>query len=257
MRKIHVLGFAAALLMFAGMAHAYPTLTGPTGLAVIPNAKLAPSGLSIAADWRRLESDSSSVTLPEESIPVRALFRFGGRIELGAMYDPFVDQDIFDSVMGANAKIHIWRLFGGDVAIGAQVRREEFTDGTQTDYEQAYFAWTTDFDAETMDASNIAFTWGLNWTKVNPDVGADASDIRAFLGARVAITDNCDLLGEFQSQNSSLGDENPITAATLRYRFSDNVASQVGITNAFGLNAASQHNFFAGLYFGFPGSSRE
>lgn len=79
MKQLIVLGIAVAL---ACAVQAYPTLTGPTGLATLPTAAVAPAGqLQLAADYYDTEIEST--------IPVRVLYGIGDNFEIGATYVSF------------------------------------------------------------------------------------------------------------------------------------------------------------------------
>lgn len=244
MRNIFTLGVAVVVLACAGAAFAYPTLTGPTGLAVLPTGYVAPAGFTVAGDWQDLEDGSV--------VPTRALFGFGSSAELGGAFD-FINDDALglDQAWGANAKIRIGKILGGDSAIGAQFRRETDLADFDTDFTQGYFAWTTGFTTGMSAFSAVGITWGVNWTRLDPEVGDSADDWRFFAGADVRITKGINLVAEYQTDEASLGDADPISAFTARITLSPSLQAQVGTTNAYGLRGLADHNVFAGLTFAF------
>jgi hypothetical protein len=224
-------------------AWAYPTLTGPTGQAVVPTAAVAPVGLSVAADWQELEA--------EHGLPLRAQLSLGSVAEIGAAFDPFSTDAGIDQALGLNGKLQIGQWATGTAALGAQYRNEEFTGGFEQDFMQAYFAWSTQMRPGTLGIADVGLNLGVNWTEVDPDLGNTENGFRIFAGVRVGVTDSIALMGEYQSEDEDLGDADPITAFTVRFQLTPGIAAQVGITNAVGLIASPDHNLFAGLNFSF------
>lgn len=239
----------AMLIASGGVLWAYPTLTGPTGQAVIPTAQIACPGLTVAADWVNLNMETSGGA--DSAIPIRALFSLGNSAEIGAMYDPADDTGPFKEIVGANLKVNVGAIFNGDMVLGGQARREEFVDGSQDETVQGYFAWTTDFDACQVDTSNLSITWGINWTQVSPEFGETADAVRGFAGATLRLTKVIQLLAEYQTQNEDIGDADPITALTARFFFAPSIAGQLGFTNAVGLRGSAEQVLFGGLNFTF------
>jgi len=231
-------------LACAGVVYAYPTLAGPTGMLVIPTGKIPPTGLQIAGDWYQLEHG--------DSVPVRALMTIGRGLEVGAMYDPFNAEAPLNQAWSANAKASFARILGGDSAFGVIVRRDRDQQKVNTNYVQGYFAWSTDFDADKIDYSNIAFTAGVNWTRMK--VGDEKAEyaLRAFSGATLYLTPQWLLMGEFQTKNTRVGDLEAMTAIGMRYRLNTDISIQVGQTNALGLTAIREHKYFAGLNLTLP-----
>ena len=244
MRGIRTLGMAIALFGITYLAHAYPTLTGPTGMAIFPTAETAPVGVAVAADWQEFTDG--------HAIPIRAILALGDTFELGAMYTPFSDTvPALDKMWGANAKIRLGKLVGGDSALGAQFLRLEDDTGFQIDFPQAYFAWTTDFGGG--DSPMFGLTWGANWTRVDPEVGDSNDAFRFFGGVSVNVGRSISLLGEIQSADSDIDDIKPITSATARIGLGSTLNAQVGYTNALGVIGVEDHNWFAGLNLAFGG----
>lgn len=233
------------LLASCGAALAYPTLTGPTGQAVIATAEMARPGLTLAADWVDLTMDSSGGI--EAAIPIRANFALGDAAEIGVLYDPF-DSDLpLKDALGINAKVNIGSIFNGDMVLGGQYRRERMVDDEYDGYLQGYYAWTTDFGDCQVDISNLTLTWGVNWTQVEPAVGDTVDDVRGFAGATLRLTRVIQLLAEYQTRSTDLGDDDPISALSARFFFSPSVAAQAGFTNAVGMRGTADQAFFAGL----------
>lgn len=275
MKRIMMLGMATAMLLLGTACFAYPTLGGPTGQAVIPTAYTAAPGLTLAADWQQLEEGSA--------IPIRALFGIGSNVEIGAMYTTFNDDAILpmpfvsdmtdvllgfpaDKMWGANAKWRFGRFLGGDAALGAQFQRftPDIDIDLDTDFSQAYFAWSTMLSNAPSIFADSTFSWGVNWTKMKRDEFIlvvdeepflvpeyDENAVRLFAGLMLVLSDSIALEGEFQTKSEKLGDQDPLTALTARFAISPNFTLQAGWTNAApgGMFATSDHNFFAGLAF--------
>ncbi len=259
MRALRLCGLAA-LLTLATAAFAYPTLSGPSGQAVIPTGFAAGSGLHLAADWQ--DTDAGHI------IPIRALLGLGTNAELGVAYAPFEDDAVVNRLLGANAKFSFGQFLGGRGAIGASFNRFELDedldldDNDEVDFTQVYFAWTRCFNtgAGASGRPNLALTLGVNWTSTDPDTSLvpfvpDDEAFRFNAGVALAISPSIELMAEWQSEADEIGDEEAITAFTGRFYFSDNFAAQIGFTNAIGPIGTGDHNFFAGLSYGFGGSS--
>lgn len=273
MKRILTLGIAAAIFAFGSMALAYPTLTGPTGQAVIPTALVALPGFTLAADYQKLEDGAA--------YPIRVLFALGSGAELGGAYEPTNNDALItdararldpaltrttvhpDHAWGVNAKIATMKFLGGASALGAQYRRERLeqtiivveepvTFDFDEDYWQAYLAWTTQFGTPVNYLDNLGLTLGVNWTQVRdkePAARNKEDGFRGFAGLRINISPSIALEGDIQTKDSDLGDTNTMTAATARFAVSPNITLQAGWTNAYGLRAVDEHNFFAGLAF--------
>ena len=260
MKKMLILGIAVAI---ACAAHAYPTLTGPTGLATLPTAAVAPAGqFQLAADWFDTED-----TVGDTTIPVRLLYGFGGNFEFGATY---ISSEL--SGFGLNAKwLTPLTLAGFDWALGAQyvnltddfvVGEGDFgpevldIDATGT---QVYFAGTRVLmDAE--DGIGLTGTIGLNWTKIEADLTlsddlgefdseSESEDaIRFYAGLEAAFANNLTVAAEIQSDGLDfLGEEDMLWSVVARYPFTESIAAQVGYTNAITFIGADDSNLFAGL----------
>lgn len=248
MSKALACGMALIVLALAGAAYAYPTLSGPSGLMIIPTGTISPSGVEMAADWQSLPNNGYS-------IPVRALMSVGNALEAGLVYDHLNANAPENRILGGNLKFVGFNFLGGKSALGAQYLRGRDQSDNETDYYQGYFAWTSNFDMEDDDYSNMALTLGANWTTARPvDVvdSTDKSGVRYFAGLTVYLTDDLQLMGEFQSKNTQIGDQAATTSYGLRYRFNDEVSGQVGFTNSLGIYSLDHPGVFAGLDFTLP-----
>lgn len=232
MKKLLVLGMAVAL---ASAAFAYPTLTGPTGLATVPTAAVAPAGeLTLAADWFDTEVD--------ETIPIRVLYGVGENFEIGAGY--FLQND--NDAWGVNAKYLTPLTLGGFAwALGAQYI--DFTDADVT-ATQAYFAGTRGFAiSEDGAGPALAGTLGVNWTQLSNGVDEDA--FRFFAGLELGFENGLSIAAEYQTEDDDI-ETDPVFSAVVRYPFTPALSAQVGITNG-PIVGGDDSNIFAGLSYAF------
>lgn len=254
MSTLRISGLLLALALTVSAFAAYPTLSGPSGQAVIPTATTAGPGFTVAADFHNLDSGSA--------IPVRVLFGFGDKLEVGALYAFLDDATLvgldLDNPWGVNAKYAFADLFGGKAAVGGEYITESFTlgeadfDGTVT---QAYVAWTRPFALG--EVQKLGVTVGANWTQIDPDVIDKIDDIRYFAGLDLALSDRIAVLADYQTRSSDLFDAKAMSAITARIALTQMIDLQFGSTNAFGPIAGEDHNFFAGLAVKFGGTKSE
>ena len=256
MSTLRICGLLLVLALAVSAFAAYPTLSGPSGQAVIPTAMTAGPGFTVAADYHNVGEGSA--------IPIRVLFGLGENLEFGAMYTVIDDADIvglsLDSAWGVNAKFAFAELFGGKAAIGGQYITAPFTLGL-TDYDgtvtQAYLAWTRPFVFGEDATQSLGLTVGANWTQIDPEVIDTLDDIRYFAGLDLMLSERISVLADYQTRSSDLADARGLSAVTARIALTQMINLQFGTTNAFGPIAGDDHNFFAGLSLGFGGASAE
>ena len=253
MKTLLTLGIALALTC---AAQAYPTLTGPTGLATLPTAAVAQAGqFQLAADYYDTEGDST--------IPVRLLYGIGDSFEIGATY---VSSEI--NGWGINGKWLTPLTLGGfNWALGAQyltysddIEDIEGTIELEVNGMQVYFVGTRMLMDPDVDAIGLNGTLGANWTKVELDVegfiNEDESAFRLFGGLDATFANRLTLAAELQMEEEDIADTDMLWSIVARYPFSDAIAVQIGYTNASmigfatGFNGGSESNLFAGLTFG-------
>ena len=238
MKKLFTLGIALA---FACAAYAYPTLTGPTGLANLPTAGIVGAGgFNVAVDYYDMDG--------EEAIPIRLLYGLNDTVELGASYWM---QDGVDAFM-LNAKwVTPLTLLDMPWALGLQYADFDF-DGTAT---QFYFVGTRPLleGDDTMPAINGTF--GVNWTMYEEDDALDDEDaFRFFLGFDATFANNLMLALEYQTKSSDL-DEDALWSLLARYPFTETITGQIGYTNGFGgVIGLDDSNLFAGVNFAWGGT---
>jgi hypothetical protein len=251
MKQLFILGIALALVC---AAQAYPTLTGPTGLVTLPDAAIAPAGqLSVAADWYSQDFDG----ILGEAIPIRALYGVGDTFEIGALLWMQDDNDAF----GVNAKYLTPLTFGNMAwAAGGQFLSFDDADANVT---QLYFAGTRDFTEAIEGMAGISGTIGVNWTNVEgPSFplstsqafrvpGVDNSAFRFYLALQVLLMNNLLLMAEYQTEESDLGETDPVMSLGARYSFTESLTGQIGITNGVGTLGWDDKKLFAGVSYAF------
>ena len=258
MKKLFTLGIALA---FACAAYAYPTLTGPTGLATLPTAAVAPAGqLQIAADYYDTEGDST--------IPLRVLYGVGGNLEFGLLYafsnqsmvleveDDFALTFDADNTWGLNAKYALpVDLAGFQFAAGAQYLTSDFAvtvvdllgefpteelASIDTNTTQVYLVGTRAFTLGGDGSPALNGTLGLNWTRMKLDLTGEEivpesiseSGFRFFGGLEALFANNLSLAVEFQTEEEDLGDTDMLWSFVGRYPFTPSLSAQIGYTNA-------------------------
>jgi hypothetical protein len=234
MKKLLSLGIAAALMAIATAAYAYPTLYGPTGLAVTPTAAIQPMGqFNIAVDYANTD--------PDETIPVRVLYGIGESFEVGATYF-----EAEDNAWDINGKWLTPLTLGGfDWALGAV-----YVDMDAGSAQNLYFTGTralTEGD-DTMPA--LAGTIGLDYIKTDPDAANGTSKVRIMAGLDAMFANNICASLEYRTEGSGIDAEAGKTIA-VRYAFTDALSGQLGFSNTFGLIAGDDMELFAGVNYAF------
>ena len=241
MKQLLILGIAVAL---ACAAQAYPSLAGPTGLASLPTAAVAPAGqLELAADWYNAEIDTI--------YPVRILYGIGGNIEIGALYSVLSDANTW----GINAKFKAPPIATLDWAIGAQYFSNKDIDETVT---QAYLVGTAPLAEASDTMPGLNGTIGANWTQ--DEFGTTENAFRFFVGLEAAFANKATAAVEYQSNSDKL-ELDAIWSVVARYPFTEAWTGEVGYSNAGLLNQPvfgdSEHNFFAGVCYAFGMAAEE
>ena len=233
MKKLFTLGIALA---FACAAYAYPTLTGPTGLANLPTAGIVGAGgFNVAVDYYDMDG--------EEAIPIRLLYGLNDTVELGASYWM---QDGVDAFMLNGKWVTPLTLLDMPWALGAQYMDFDF-DGTAT---QLYFVGTRPLMEDDFALNG---TFGLNWTSFSEEF-IDDDAIRFFVGFDATFANNLMLALEYQTKSSDL-DEDALWSLLARYPFTETITGQIGYTNGLGgVIGLDDSNLFAGVNFAWGGT---
>ena len=218
MKKLFILGFAVAL---ACAAYAYPTLTGPTGLVIVPTAAVVPAGqLQVSMDWWYTFANTDAI------IPVRVMYGLNDQFEIGAAYitSEFGDSD----VLGLNAKF-VLPFTAADAAwaVGASYLDAEDGDSSFGASLSVTKAFTENFNG----------TAALLW---NEEGFLTDEEFSIGLGAEAILENGLVLVGEYVNflpgAELNMAARYPITEAlTAQVGFVFNTSSPfIGATYAFG-----------------------
>jgi hypothetical protein len=244
MKKLLTLGMAAALLASACAVHAYPTLTGFTGLIQAPTAHTIGSGMfDVALDYYATKDNDTGA---KDSIPVRALYGVAKGLEVGFAYDSkaYGDNNFWD----VNAKYMLPYNFSGiKTAVGALYGQAN-TD-PKAKVTEVYLVGTDDLNLSDLP---IALTLGVNWAQI--EAGDKNSGFRVQGGIDAKLMKGLSAVADLQSRKSNLDDKN-LWSAGLRYMVMPALSVEAGVSNGllFGLTGKS-HLFVGGNYaFGLNG----
>jgi len=273
MKKLFVLGMAAAMLAAACAAYAVPTLAGPTGLFNAPTGYVAcPGELDLAVDYLSKTETSFVIEDPvlgrervvsegHTSWPIRVLYGIGSGFEVGAAYDAngFAGKGFWD----INAKYQLpWNWYNSAIAIGALYGQADtndvlvvdefgnvFTLDNTTKYWEVYLAGTHCFNVETLP---IAVTLGVNWAQL--EAIDKHSGWRVQLGADATVAKGFDILADVQSKTSRI-DDDPLWSAGVRYLFCPALTVEAGVDNGI-LFGGRKAAFFIGANYAFNLASK-
>lgn len=204
-------------LITAGLAT--PTLVGPSGLIVLPDAIPTPT-VQLAA--------TVIDNFDQRGLALRAVAPLGDA-ELGVSY---LNDDL--NLWGGHGKV---QLSEGRVAsaLGGLILSSDEVDTTG-----AYLAATI------QPARWLSATGGALWTRMSTSAGADA-DVRPYLGVRAQVGTRLILSAEHMLRGDTLGEIRGITSVMLTRDAGKTVQSTIGFTNAVGLLGQDDTYYFAGF----------
>lgn len=233
MRVRLAFGMAAALMVLATAAFAYPNLSATTGLIGLPNANIAPAGSLVGA--------ADVLFFDDSIVNARAVLGLSSRWEAGA---GAVIGD--DNGLILNAKYQLApRPAGFTWATGLSYLT---TDDSGNGF-NFYFVGTRPFTQAAPEGTQLVGSLGVSLTDVD-----DASFIRPFVGGQLQFGPRSELGAEFQLEIEDISTS--ISSLYYRHTFSPNFAGQLGVTNANGFVGQDDHNFFVGASLGFAGTGR-
>jgi len=224
------------LLAAACLVDAYPTLAGPTGYGVLPNAAIAPANqLNVALDYRTTLSDVMEirdVLVPgiKDAFPVRALYGADQRTEIGVAYNLTKAAGDTANTWSVNAKyLTPFTCCGFSWATGVLFASTD-VKGVDEKLKTAdlYLVGTRNFTISPA-LSHVNGSVGLRWTRVKD--GGTTSGFRLFAGAGATLGEKLNLSAEITTKQHRL-DVNNLYALTVRYPFSTAVTGEIGYTNA-------------------------
>jgi hypothetical protein len=235
--KLLCLGMALALTSAAFSA---ATLTGPTGLATLPTAAVAPAGqLSAAVDF---------VNTGAEQYPMRVLYGAMENLEIGASFTP-ISASVNDEAWGLNAKyLTPITLLGFNWAGGVQFQKVNVTQATDRKLTQLYWTGTRSImeGDDTMPA--LAGTLGLSFTMIDHVQDVDA--LRLFGGIQADFANKLVLAAELQTKDDDI-ESDTLWSLVARYPFTETITGQLGISNGIMTLGQSNGEIFAGVSYAF------
>lgn len=280
MRSWLLVLLTAALLVAGGAsALAIPSLGGPTGIAMLPTAKIAPvNEWQTAFGYRSFRSEFMyAVEDVDMSLwTFNALKGVASDAELWIAYtrgSNGEDTDIWEYggkyLLSERLLPRTGFLADTDIAIGASLGRwaDALTDADpfmpfHTDIEtlRAYFVVTTqlspagagDWDWEAAPSTRIIGTAGLLYLRVAPDALDNDTLFRPFLGVEIIGRSNLTLALEYRFKDSGIEDDS-LFSALIRYPIDRGTHLEIGLSNAspIGLGLGDQ-DFFVRLGYSFP-----
>ena len=220
-RKTAILLAALIVLMFPAAAYAEPTVTGPTGLLVIPTADtVTMSHMWVGINWLDLDT----IVMPDQSLEGgtawTALLTGGlsDNFELGIGY---MLQEESDNGVLFNGK---YRIVNDDeeqwypaVALGATVSNFSGNTNSEIYLVGSKFFWVTPHDEY-----SGSIHAGIDYMKLQ---GNDWK-FEYFLGADVALTEEIVAIAEFSQDNDAFGDG---FSWGVRYFFNKKTTAQAGL----------------------------
>lgn len=249
MKKMLILGIAAAMALAATSAYAYSSLAGMTGNGVLPTAAVAPAGTwNVAVDYYNSKKvDIGGATVDAKaSFPIRVLYGVMDNLEVGAGYTSWKFAGQSANTWNVNAKyvLPFDGLAGFALAAGARYGSTDVkAAGKNLNITDLYLAGTRSFD---LSGFALDTTVGVNWEKQS-DL-ADADGFRFFLGLGTTLVNKLSLAAEFQTKDSDL-DSKALWSVVARYPFTDMFSGEVGYSNYFnnGFAGNGKSNFFVGV----------
>ena len=253
MKSLFTTAVAAVLLAMACAAYGFPSLHGATGIVLAPTADTAKFGsLQVAASFYQTGDDA----LVDDTWIARAMFGLLPNIEVGASFwrTQSADEDV-DTLIG-DAKLQFpLGLLGFDSALGAKIATTDLPGGESLNVQQAYLAMTRGIFGIPGGMQTLGLTVGTNWTKLDNAASEDA--FRFFAALELMLMDSLSVAAEYQTEESDLGDDDPLTSIVARLAISTTLTLEAGATNANpltgGFTAGGDHNLFASIAFGWGG----
>ncbi len=273
----------AALLAAGGAsALAIPSVGGPTGIVMLPTAKIAP-----VREWQTAvgyRSFRTEFMYAAEDVDM-SLWSFNflkGVASDAELWAAFTrasngeDTDIWEYggkyLLSERLLPRSGFLADTDISIGASLARwaDALTSTDDvlpffTDIEtlRGYFVVTRqlvpggveEWEWEAAPPTRIIGTAGFLYLRIDPDFGDSETVLRPFVGVEIVARNNLTLAFEYRAKDSELEDD-PLFSTLLRYPIDRSTSLEVGLTNAspIGLGLGEQ-DLFARLGYSFPVSA--
>ena len=269
-----------ALLAASGAsALAIPSLGGPTGIVLLPTAKIAPvNEWQTAVGYR---SFRTTYMYAAEDVDM-SLWTFNflkGVASDAELWIAFTrgsngeDTDIWEYggkyLLSERLLPRTGFLADTDIAIGASLGRwadaltnvdDLFPFYTDTNTLRAYFVVTSqlipsdagDWDWEAAPATRIIGTAGFLYLRVEPDLVDSATLFRPFVGLEIISQKNLTLAFEYRAKDADL-ETDALFSTMLRYPVDRSTSLEVGLTNASPIGLAlGEQDLFVRLGYSFP-----
>ena len=225
---------------------AYPTLLGPSGGVVLPDADVTAAGQwNVAVDYYDQTGTSSYDIELKHAIPVRVLYGMGDKLEVGAM---FTFQDTNDAksddIWSVNAK-YLTSLTLGSFNWSVGGLYAKYTDWDDQIL-QFYFVGTRVLSEGSETSPAVSGSIGVNWTQ-DDDTGYKADAFRPYFSLNAAFKGGTELLAEYQFKNDNIYDQKAIASIGVRHAFNPNWSAQIAFTNAEIVYGIDDYNFLLGV----------
>lgn len=254
MKQILSLAMALICLAVAGAALAYPSLAGPTGTGVLPNAAVVSDGqLQVAANGYGARQ------VDNLTIPVLLEYGAGSNTEVGG---GITAGDVTGWSFNGKISSPSHSREGANFAVGARFAYCD-TNAFDRDAYQVYGVATKDFhSADTSLRASV----GLNWTDIvglnesyGPHWGFNHSSnaVRPFFSLNLNLPHRVNLAIDYQLRNDGM-DSSAMYSVVARYPFSPSFDGEVGITNMNldGVTGNNATGLFAGINYLFTSDTR-
>jgi hypothetical protein len=251
----------AALLVLAvvagsSAAFSYPTLQGPTGLVVLPDANVEPRGSwTLAADYVTVKAEGQPSNFgggDAKLIPGRLVWGVSDKAELWTAYTDSDYEDAHEWAAGFKLQVHNDPATGVKVAVGAGHYDADMCASCHNLKRDNIYAVLT---KESAARSPHQWRWkgslGMTYTKFDFDGGEDTI-LQPFVGVE-ASSGRLSLVGEYRTQESGV-DDAAMWSAGARYMITPNLGLQAGVTNGaiYGVGAHKTSAYY-GLAYTFGG----
>jgi len=274
---------AAVLLAASGAsALAIPSLGGPTGIALLPTAKIAPVNEWQTAVGYRSFTTTYMYAFEDVDMSLWTFNALKGVASDAELWIAFTrgsngeDTDIWEYggkyLLSERLLPRTGVLADTDIAIGASLGRwaDALTNAdpllpfyTDTETLRAYFVVTTqlvpgdagDWDWEAAPSTRIIGTAGILYLRVDPDALDSDTLFRPFLGVEVIGQNNLTLALEYRFKDSAIEDSS-LFSALIRYPIDRSTSLEVGLSNASPIGLAlGEQDLFVRLGYSFPVSA--
>jgi hypothetical protein len=251
----------AALLVLAvvagsSAAFSYPSLQGPTGLVVLPDANVEPRGsLTLAADCVNVKTEGQPVDIfigPDLNLTqARLVWGVSDRAELWAAYTDNDYEETNEWAAGFKLQVHNDPATGVKVAVGAG-HYDACSDCHGLKRDNIYAVLTKESSAQSSHRLQWKGSLGLTYTRFEHGYYGEDTILQPFVGLEVS-SGPLSLVGEYRTQEAGIDDAG-MWSAGARYMITPNLGLQAGVTNGAILGvAAHKSSAFYGLAYTFGG----